>query len=237
MINEVKTAIKRNARVHRKWVVRGCILEERGHIRSVQNETNRIIKKAKNKYFLNLGEKLSSYGTGSKSFWTTFQRLVNMKKITNIPPLAEGNKTISDFWQKTNIFNDYFCNQCSLNYTSSTLPPLRLNTVSLLFNINTSEEKISRIILSLSSKKAHGCDGISIILKICAPVVAKPLNLIFTKSLWEGKFPNDWKFANVQPVCKKDSREIKSNYRPISLLPVCGKILEMIVYDDHISSQ
>ena len=78
--NEVKTAIKRNARVHRKWVVRGRILEERGHIRSVQNETNRIIKKAKNKYFLNLGEKLSSYGTGSKSFWATFKRLVNKKK-------------------------------------------------------------------------------------------------------------------------------------------------------------
>ena len=45
--NEVKTAIKRNVRVHRKWVVRGRILEERGHIRSVQNETNRIIKKPK----------------------------------------------------------------------------------------------------------------------------------------------------------------------------------------------
>ena len=73
--------------------------------------------------------------------------------------------------------------------------------------------KLSRIILSLNSKKAHGCDGISInMLKICAPVVAKPLNLIFKKSLLEGKFPNVWKFANVQPVHKKDSREIKSNY-------------------------
>ena len=101
------------------------------------------------------------------------------------------------------------------------------------FNINTSERKIFRIILSLNSKKAHGCDGISInSLKICAPVVAKPLNLIFTKSLSESKFPNAWKFANVQPVHKKDSRETKSNYRPISLLPVCGKILEKIVYND-----
>ena len=101
------------------------------------------------------------------------------------------------------------------------------------FNINTSERKIFRIILSLNSKKAHGCDGISInSLKICAPVVAKPLNLIFTKSLLESKFPNAWKFANVQPVHKKDSRETKSNYRPISLLPVCGKILKKIVYND-----
>ena len=30
---------------------------------------------------------------------------------------------------------------------------------------------------------------------------------------------------------KKENREIKSSYRPISLLPICGKILEKIVFD------
>ena len=69
-------------------------------------------------------------------------------------------------------------------------------------------------------------------LKLCTPAVAKPLNMIFDKCLSEGVFPNAWKFANVQPIHKKDSRQIKSNYRPISLLPVCGKILEKIVFDD-----
>ena len=56
--------------------------------------------------------------------------------------------------------------------------------------------------------------------------------MIFKKCLSEGVFPNAWKFANVQPIHRKDSRQIKSNYRPISLLPVCGKILEKIVFDD-----
>ena len=36
---------------------------------------------------------------------------------------------------------------------------------------------------------------------------------------------------NVQPIHKKGNRQIKSNYRPISLLPICGKILEKIVFD------
>ena len=144
------------------------------------------------------------------------------KKITNIPPLVEGDRIISDFQQKSNIFNDYFSMQCSLNHTSSTLPSLNLKTHSFLQNIYSSEEKISAIILSLNSKKAHGYDGISInMLKMCAPLVAKPLNLIFTKCFLEGVFPNIWKLANVQPVHKKGNREIKSNYRPISLLPVC----------------
>ena len=59
----------------------------------------------------------------------------------------------------------------------------------------------------------------------------RPLNLIFKKCLTEGVFPKAWKFANVQPIHKKYSRQIKSNYRPISLLPVCGKILLKIVFD------
>ena len=34
---------------------------------------------------------------------------------------------------------------------------------------------------------------------------------------------------NIQPVHKKSSRQLKTNYRPISLLPICGKIFEKII--------
>ena len=44
-------------------------------------------------------------------------------------------------------------------------------------------------------------------------------------------FPDSWKYANVQPVHKKENRQFKTNYRPISLLPICDKILEKIVSD------
>ena len=66
--NEVKTTIKRNNRVHRKWVLRGHISDQRAYVRTLQNETTRIIKSAKRNYFSNHGEKLSSYDTGSKLF-------------------------------------------------------------------------------------------------------------------------------------------------------------------------
>ena len=57
-----------------------------------------------------------------------------------------------------------------------------MRTESKLFNIYISEGKITSIILSLNSKKAHGHDDISTtMLKLCAPVVAMPLNLIFSK--------------------------------------------------------
>ena len=94
---------------------------------------NRLIRDVKQQYFQSLGVRLSNYGTGSKSFWTIFKRLVNKKKYTNIPPRVERNNVISDFQQRSNIFNDLFPQQCKLTYTSGTLSPLQ--------NFNIYEEK------------------------------------------------------------------------------------------------
>ena len=57
------------------------------------------------------------------------------------------------------------------------------------------------------------------------------LKLIFQACLESGKFPNEWKKANVVPVHKKGDKQILKNYRPISLLPIAGKIFERLLYD------
>ena len=33
------------------------------------------------------------------------------------------------------------------------------------------------------------------------------------------------------PIHKKENRQLKKNYRPISLLPICGKIFEKLMFD------
>ena len=92
--------------------------------------------------------------------------------------------------------------------------------------------KIVSIIRSLNSNKAHGWDGISIrMIKICDETIALPLKIIFDTALKSGSYPNKWKRANVVPVHKKESKNILKNYRPISLLPVCGKIFEKCIYN------
>ena len=67
--------------------------------------------------------------------------------------------------------------------------------------------------------------------KICDDSICKPLKLIFQSCLESGKFPSEWKKANVVPIHKKDDRQILKSYRPISLLPITGKILERLLYD------
>ena len=67
-------------------------------------------------------------------------------------------------------------------------------------------------------------------LKLCGKSICKPLDLIFQSCTKQGKFPTEWKKANVVPVHKKGDKQILKNYRPVSLLPICGKIFERLIY-------
>ena len=69
-------------------------------------------------------------------------------------------------------------------------------------------------------------------IKICDASICKPLELLFRSGLENGKFPAEWKKANMVLAHKKGDKQNLKNYRPISLLPVAGKILERMLYND-----
>ena len=114
----------------------------------------------------------------------------------------------------------------------SVLPELILKPNKALEDIEMNKSILVEIIDKLNPNKAHGFDNISIaMLKICAVEISTPLKIIFDRCLYEGTFPACWKKANVQPIHKKGSRQYKTQYRPISLLPICSKIYEKILFD------
>ena len=69
-------------------------------------------------------------------------------------------------------------------------------------------------------------------LKICGDSICRPLNIIFKTSLRTGKFPLECKKANIVPIQKKGDKQAVKNYRPVSLLPICGKIFEKLLYNE-----
>ena len=75
-------------------------------------------------------------------------------------------------------------------------------------------------------------DDISLrMIKISDDALALPLIPIFENCIQNGIFLGIWKMTNIVPVHKKNSKNLKKNYRPISLLPIFGNILEKIIYD------
>ena len=59
--------------------------------------------------------------------------------------------------------------------------------------------------------------------------IALPLSILFTQSLSKGQIPKIWKVAFVRPLFKKGLCSLPSNYRPISLTSVIGKVMEKLL--------
>ena len=69
-------------------------------------------------------------------------------------------------------------------------------------------------------------------LLLCDSSVVLPLILIFQNILVSTIYTDMWKLANVIPIFKKGDKQSIKYYRPISLLPICGKIFEKIIFNN-----
>ncbi|CAC5426688.1 unnamed protein product [Mytilus coruscus] len=149
----------------------------------------------------------------------------------NIPPLQIDDDLICDDTKKAKIFNDYFCGQSNLDDSNTHLPDIPDTRTEGLGDMIISENEVVDILKILDVSKASGPDRISPrLLKEAYGILKYPLCRLFNLSLSVGKFPSDWKCANVTPVFKKDSPSDYINYRPISLISVIGKVMERCVF-------
>ena len=174
-----------------------------------------------------LGDKLGNSSTSQKCYWKIVNRVMNKCKAPKIPPLLVNDKFIVNCQEKANEFIEYFSMQCKPLQTSSTLPTLNYLTENRLDNIPFTTDDILSLLRSLNVNKATGSNGISAkMLFICDDTVILPLKIIFENILSSGTYPNLWKLANIIPIQKKSSKQVVSNYRPVSLLPICGKLFK-----------
>ena len=144
-------------------------------------------------------------------------------------------KYIVDFQEKVQIFNSFFADQCAPIWNGSVLPSeLPLRTDNTLSTCHFAKEDILRINNNLDPNKAHGHDAVSIpMLKTCGDSIWRPLNI--RVNLRTGKFPLEWKKANIVPIHKKGDKQTVKNYSPVSLLPICDKIFERLLYNEMLN--
>ena len=216
-----------------EWPLRnGQPVEQFAGIQKMIFNGSRMIEDAKQKYLLEVGNTLVSQETSAKKYWSLIDTVISKAKIPVIPPLLENGLFVTDIAQKAQLFNDHFIRQCTTIENGSKIPdhtsinPIRIDSVAI------SEQKILKIIRSLNPNKAHGWDEIYVrMIKLSDTALVAPLKLVFEHCLRCGGFPQQWKHANVVPVHKKNEKNLKGNYRPISLLPIFGKILQRLIYD------
>ena len=96
---------------------------------------------------------------------------------------------------------------------------------------NTNLQEVTLLCKEINNMKSSGIDELSS--RLCKDaflVLGHQLVHMFNCSLNSGVFPEKWKNAKIIPLFKGGDRESVSNYRPVSLLPLPGKLLEKIVH-------
>jgi hypothetical protein len=92
------------------------------------------------------------------------------------------------------------------------------------FYVATSIRKIS--------SNATGLDVIPLgFIKLLLPLILPVLTQLFNFILASSIFPVVWKISNVVPIPKVISLMERSDYRPISILPVLAKAFENVMFE------
>ena len=157
---------------------------------------------------------------------------MNNSRAMNIPPLLVNSVFILHCREKAKHFNEFFSKQCTPIINGSVLPTHNFFTDKRIKHITAENYEIVSLIRKINPNKASGSDGITgQMLLLCGESVVLPLQIIFRNILSTSIYPDMWKLANVTPIFKKGDKQLIKNYRPISLLPICGKILEKIIFN------
>jgi hypothetical protein len=86
------------------------------------------------------------------------------------------------------------------------------------------------------TSNATGLDGILLVfIKLLLPLILPVLAELFNYILTSSTFPLVWKNSSVVPIPKVHSPTEKSDYRPISILPVLAKTFENVMYEQMVN--
>ena len=203
--------------------------------RILKNIVNEELRTAKENYYNELGEENIK---DSKKFWSILKDV--------IPSRKHGSKTIN--------LVDSNNNQISIDETAAHINTFFAEIGSKLAekhkenfifkgercmedipDLNIDDAEIIKCVRDLDVSKSSALEYLpSKIFK--EAVLHKPHRFIKIIKLCieTGKIPEKWKVATVTPLPKGGNLTDVSNYRPISVLPIPGKILERLIHT-HIS--
>lgn len=199
--------------------------------------TRRKIREHREKEWRNITATLD-YRDGKK-FWNLLNRLTGRKAAPKYPlqagikPLtdAEKSEVLANALLESSRLEDQLFDEPFREAVTEEIDNLRLADSHPPVNEPITAEEIAETIAGQKKNSAPGKDGITWALVRRLPESAiEWLREIYNACLIQGHFPRTWKVATVLMFGKpgKDPT-LPSSYRPISLLPVIGKLFEKLI--------
>ena len=206
----------------------------------------RAIKYAKKAYY---SKKFDLAAGNIKKTWQLINELRGKRKTDIKASFIIDSKIVTDRREIANGFNIFFSSiakklnlkvqssRPSETATTGHLPDRKFvryfkakkRVMNSIYLSPCYENEIISIIQELESGKAS---DISVnVLKKCAGLLSRHISKFFSWFLENGVFPQILKVGCITPVFKKGDPRHLDNYRPVSTLPIFGKILEKVIYN------
>ena len=196
--------------------------------RQFRNQVNNSIKTAKAHY---IQEELHNNAANPKKLWRNIKDVlpdpssnnINIANpITNeILPKEQQAQEINSFFADIgpNLAKKFFKITPTLVERDPNLPTLTLDHITQI--------EVLKLIDTISMYKSSGLDNISSrVLKDFMYITSKEFTTLYNKIIDTGIFPDKWKIATVTPIPKVSNATNPTDLRPISLLPLPGKLIE-----------
>ena len=206
--------VKREIRLAEKEHVRSEILKSNGNSNSIWKILNRCIPKK--------NAPLASVENPSLVAHKFNEFYANVGKATAL----KATKLAED--HNLNIPDGIYPCECDRSSDQN-------NSATFTFQSIT-EDDVKKIIRSLPSNKAPGCDKVNArILKDSLAVITPIITSLINNSFSSNIFPLPWKKAEIVPILKSGDSEEPANTRPISLLPILSKVCERAAHSQLVN--
>ena len=222
MDGEIRKAIKEKKKAWNKWK-RTKQEEAKKEYKRWETKTKKLIRNRKNRLERQIAKDCKTNPKRFYSFINSSRRSCSM-----IGPLFKDGVQVVDPKHQAEYLNDYFSSVFSRCSTAPlTKDPIGTTKIS---DIEVNEMIVKDAIDRTHEFSAPGPEDMTnkIIIEL-KNEIAKPLAVLFRKSLDESRIPADWRLSNVTPVFKKGSKSEPGNYRPISLTSNICKLMERVV--------
>ena len=186
----------------------------------------------------------SQNSANAKKIWTGINEILkNQKSDCSGIFINHNGSIITDSKAVANAFNIFFSNVAEELLTKIENPTNKYqdylknpNEHSFFLN-EVDEGEVCKILSQLDITKAGDIYGINNkLLKLGSLEIAPNLTKIVNTSFKLGQFPDKLKVAMIIPIFKNGIKTLVGNYRPISLVPVIGKVLEMLCTHNLLAS-
>ena len=198
----------------------------------LRNQTLSVIRAAKANF---VQEELNGENS-AKKFWEKINYVMpNGIKKTNFNLIDKNSDIPIPAHNTADYINNFFAdigpNLANAIGNNNNQQMRQSAPKAIMSEIRVTEIEVLPAVKTINNYKSSSIDYLSSrILKDAFLAIIPQLTFLYNKSFVSNKFPGSWKIAKVIPLQKAGDSSDVNNLRPVSLLPLPGKLAERLAH-------